>query len=105
MNHGSLVGRYGEQARRTAFALLERGWVDLLASDFHGRSHLSPGLDEARGALLEAGGGPQLGLLAGVNPGRIIEGDEPLPVPPLPVRPGFLERMKAVFKPRARERG
>lgn len=104
VNHGSLVGRYGEEPRRVAFALLERGWVDLMATDFHGRSHLSPCVDEAREALLEAGGGPQFGLLAGVNPGRILAGDEPLTVPPLPVRPGFLDRIRAVLTPRSRER-
>jgi protein-tyrosine phosphatase len=103
VNHGSLVGRYGEQARKIAFTLLERGWVDLLASDFHGRSHLSPGLDEARAALLEAGGGPQFGLLAGRNPARIMAGEEPIPVPPLPVRPGFLDKVKSVFRSRKRE--
>ena len=104
VNHASVAGLYGEQPRRNAFALLERGWVDLMASDFHGRSHLSPCLDKARSALLDAGGGPQFGLLAGVNPGRIMAGEGPLPVPPLPIRPGFLDRIKAVFKPRSRER-
>ena len=78
--------------------------MDLMASDFHGRSHLSPGLNEARSALLEAGGGPQFGLLVGVNPTRMLEGEELLPVPPLPIRPGFLDKIKAMFKPRSRER-
>jgi protein-tyrosine phosphatase len=103
VNYGSLLGRYGDLPRRRAFTLMERGWVDLMASDFHGRTHLSPNILEAREALLEAGGGPQFGLLAGVNPSRIFRGEDPLTVPPLPVRPGFLDRIKGVFQPRERQ--
>lgn len=102
VNYGSLIGRYGDLPRRRAFTFLERGWVDLMASDFHGRSHLSPNLLEARDALMDAGGGPQFGLLAGVNPSRIFRGEEPLPVPPLPVRPGFLDRLRGAFQQKER---
>jgi len=98
VNHGSVVGRYGELPRKRALLLLERGWVDLMASDFHGRPHLSPNLLEARRTLLELGGGAQFGLLAGVNPARILRGEEPIPVPPLQLRSGVVEKLVQLFR-------
>jgi protein-tyrosine phosphatase len=100
VNYGSLVGRYGDLPRRRALLLLERGWVDLLASDFHGRPNLSPKLLEARRILLEEGGGGQFGLLAGVNPGRILRNEDPIPVPPLTVRSGLWQRVLKALRPR-----
>jgi len=102
VNYGSLVGRYGDLARKRAFTLLERGWVDLMASDYHGRPHLAPFLVEAREQLSEVGGGGQFGLLAGVNPSRVLRGDDPLPVPPLRKTPGPWERLRNVFRSRER---
>ena len=102
VNYGSLLGRYGDLPRKRALALLERGWVDLLASDFHGRPHLSPFLAEARELMEGWGGGGQLGLLAGLNPSRVLNGEDPLPVPPLVVRPGVWERLREVFHSRER---
>jgi protein-tyrosine phosphatase len=50
---GSFAGEFGETARRTAVAMLERGFVHVLASDAHDPIHRSPdlraaGLDEAQ---------------------------------------------------------
>jgi protein-tyrosine phosphatase len=98
VNYGSLVGRYGETPRRRALSLLEKGWVDLMASDFHGRPHLSPFLKEAREIMGRLGAGPQFGLLAGGNPGRILRGEDPLPVPPVMLRPGVLDRLRGLFQ-------
>lgn len=97
VNYGSILGRYGETPRRRAFTLLERGWVDLMASDFHGRPRLSPCLTEAREVLGKLGGGPQFGLLAGGNPTRVLRGEDPLPVPPLPLKPGVFQRLREAF--------
>jgi protein-tyrosine phosphatase len=102
VNYGSLLGRYGDLPRKRALTLLARGWADLLASDFHGRAHLSPNLLEAKAVLFEAGGGAQFGLLAGMNPTRILRGEDPVRVPPLPIRPGVLQRLRGVFQPRDR---
>jgi len=103
VNYGSVVGRYGSAPQKWAFTFLERGWVDLMATDFHGRPHLSPLLTDARGAFADWGGGAQFGLLARENPARILRGEEPLPVPPFSMKPGVWERVRMVFK--ARERG
>mgnify|MGYP001826558323 FL=1 len=102
VNYGSLIGRYGDLPRKRALTLLARGWVDLLASDCHGRAHLSPSLNEAKAVLFETGGGAQFGLLAGMNPTRILRGEEPVRVPPLPIRPGVLQRLRGVFQTRDR---
>lgn len=102
VNYGSVIGRYGELPRKWALTLLARGWADLMASDFHGRTHLSPNLTEAGAVLAETGGGAQFGLLAGINPTRILRGEEPVKVPPLPIRPGVLQRLRGVFQTRDR---
>ncbi len=100
VNYGSLVGRYGEAARSRAFMLLERGWVDLFSSDFHGRPRLSPLLVEGREEMEKLGGEEQFELLALVNTRRVFQGEEPLAVPPLEVKMGVLERMRSVFRSR-----
>jgi protein-tyrosine phosphatase len=102
VNYGSLLGRYGDLPRKRAFTLLQRGWVDLMASDFHGRPHLSPFLVEARERMAEWGGGGQFGLLAGLNPSRVLRGEDPLTVPPLEVKPGVWERIRDVFQSKER---
>jgi len=102
VNFGSLVGKYGELPRRRAITLLERGWVDLMASDFHGRPHLSPCLAEAKTVLSERGEGEIFDLLARVNPLRIFRGEQPLPVPPITVKPSVWNKLREVFKPRGR---
>lgn len=102
VNHGSLVGRYGQEARRRAFRLLERGWVDYLASDFHGRPNLELYLDRAREVLEDQGGAEHFRLLARSNPERLLQEEEPLPVPPLELERTFWERIKEFFVPEAR---
>jgi protein-tyrosine phosphatase len=81
VNCGSLIGRYGNEARTVAWRLLRRGWVDILASDYHarGRCHIA----EARAKLEEKGAAEQAELLFSVNPGRVLADQSPEPVPPL----------------------
>ncbi|MFQ5680247.1 MAG: tyrosine-protein phosphatase [Gemmatimonadota bacterium] len=128
VNAGSLVGRYGPEARSAARQLLERGWVDYLCSDFHARGR--PFLDEARfrlsgagvawpsGAAFAragrtadaetgAGDGERTGtelelvrLLMAENPARLLQGREPLPVPPWPLRRGLAARLRRLLRRR-----
>lgn len=101
VNCGSLLGRYGERAKATAWRLLGRGWVDYLASDYHARGGLH--LAEARARLEEKGGAEVAELLLQVNPGRLLHGEPPEPVPPLQVRkPSFWRRLFAPVSARAR---
>lgn len=98
VNHGSLVGRYGPEPRRRAGLLLRRGWVDLLSTDFHGRSHLRLNVRQAEAALKEMGGAEQWTLLTSVNPARIVQDAAPIPVPPLSLEAGLWRRMKTLFR-------
>jgi protein-tyrosine phosphatase len=98
VNTGSLVGRYGDHPRNRALKLLERGWVDLLSSDFHGRPGLSPDLEEARQVLAELGGEEQFEILAGVNTLRVLRDQDPDPVPPLAVERGVWEKVRSFFR-------
>lgn len=86
VNGASLLGRYGDEAQRSAWALLERGWVDYLSSDYHARGRCP--VAESRAHLEERGAGEQARLLMDENPRRMLAGDAPLPVPPVtPRRP------------------
>ena len=97
VNNGSLVGRYGPQARNVAIDLLARGWVDYLSSDFHARPHLSVYLEEAKAFFDERSGWEQFHLLTVSNPTRLLRGEVPLSVPGLQFRRGFWHRMRGVF--------
>ena len=99
VNYGSLEGRYGSDARTTAFRLLRRGWVDYLASDFHGHPDRKIYHREARERLLGLGGLDAFQYLTRTNPARIFEDEPPLPVPPLPAEQGFWARVKDMLSP------
>lgn len=94
VNAGSLVGQYGPEARQTAWALLERGWVDVVASDYHGRG--KPRLSAARAALERVGDRGQAERLLATNPARLLEDRPPEPVPPLDGR-GLWDRLRALM--------
>ena len=91
VNAGSLLGRYGSHAREVAWRLFELGWVDYLSSDYHARGRVS--LQEARAALIARGGELQAGLLLETNSARLLAGEPPLDVPPLPPPRSLLRRI------------
>jgi protein-tyrosine phosphatase len=92
VNCGSILGRYGPEARDLAWGLLERGLVDYVSSDYHARG--TPRMAECDAALREAGGHAQAELLLGGNAARLLDGQPPLPVPPLRrTRPSLLKRI------------
>jgi protein-tyrosine phosphatase len=92
VNAGSITGRYGENARFNAFALLENGMVDYICSDFHSRGR--PSTTGARKVLADAGGAEQLDLLMSVNPQRLLQGEAPLPIAPLRLKLSVRERLR-----------
>lgn len=99
VNYGSLDGRYGEDARDVALHLLERGLVDYMASDFHGKPGLRIYKKEAWAVLEERDGGEEtLDLLCRVNPGRILEDLEPVPVPTLPPSSKLFDRIRGMVR-------
>jgi protein-tyrosine phosphatase len=91
VNGPSLLGRYGEDARKSALGLLANGLADYLSSDFHARGRA--GVRSARDALRALDGSEQAELLMETNPGRLLAGLAPIPVPPLPARAGLLGRL------------
>lgn len=98
VNHGSFAGRYGPEPRAVASELVARGWVDYLSSDFHARPHLEIHLKDADSFFAAHDGLEQFGLLTVTNPGRVIQDQLPLPVPPLRIREGFWDRFARFFK-------
>lgn len=87
VNGGSLLGRYGGSAESAAREFLNRGWVDVLASDYHARGDVE--IAAVRERLTEVGGGAEIAeLLLSKNPSRLLAGEPPLKVPPLKVQDG-----------------
>lgn len=81
LNVGSLLGGYGARAAAIAQRLLTSGWADYAASDYHARGE--PGVAAFVAQLDAMGASEQAELLTVVNPGRLLAGEEPLPVPPV----------------------
>jgi protein-tyrosine phosphatase len=98
VNYGSLVGRYGASSQTVADRLLRRGWVDYLASDFHGHPRLKIYKTEAGVVLEDLGAEEVMTYLCRTNPGRVLSDEEPLPVPVLPVERGFWARLKGMIE-------
>lgn len=73
--------------------MLAAGLIDVLASDNHGDARA---LAAARDWLLQRGGEEQAHLLTHHNAGLVLSDEDPIPVPPL--SPGFLARMKRLFR-------
>lgn len=92
INAGSISGRYGEQARFNALALLENGLADYMCSDFHSRGR--PSTSGARKVLAEAGGDEQMELLTVLNPGRMLRNETPLPLAPLRLKLSVKARLR-----------
>ncbi|HEX7050681.1 MAG TPA: CpsB/CapC family capsule biosynthesis tyrosine phosphatase [Longimicrobiales bacterium] len=96
VNVGSVLGRYGTDARRIALALLDRGWADYLCSDYHARGRVA--VRECRRRIIEIGGEEQARLLTELNPARAIKGEVPMPVPPLRPHRGLWSRIRRAFR-------
>jgi protein-tyrosine phosphatase len=86
-------GRMGE----LALALLEEGLADCLASDNHGDAR---SLATVRTWLAEQDAGEHANLLTEVNPRRLLENLAVLPVPPVRVRRGLLDRLRDIIRGR-----
>jgi len=98
VNHGSLVGRYGSEVQARAFRLLAEGWVDCMASDFHGRPALRLFIEGARRVFQDMDALDTWQQLTEVNPDRIARGLDPLPVAPVSGSQGRFRRLLARFR-------
>ena len=77
-----------------ARAMLEEGLVDCLASDNHGDAR---SLGAVRAWLVEIGAEEQAHILTHANPARLLAGQDPLPVAPIPAEPGLLGRLRELL--------
>lgn len=91
VNAGSLLGRYGKTASMLAWGLVEHGLAAYLGSDYHARGRCA--VAECRAELERRGGEHHARLLLEENPRRMLEGEPPLPVPPLSQRRPFWKRI------------
>jgi protein-tyrosine phosphatase len=76
VNSGSLEGTYGRDARRAARLMLKEGIATLVASDSHGVRGRSPDMSVAVRLLDRLLGKGASELLMGVNPRKVLEGEE-----------------------------
>jgi len=98
VNYGSLVGRYGGDARAFALRLMRRGWADYLASDYHGRPDRELYHAEAWDRLEALDGDEALVQMCLTNPARVFRDEEPVPVPMLPAERGFWAKVRGILK-------
>lgn len=94
LNHGSVVGRYGDTPRNRALKMLQDGVADYLSSDYHPRPGERLRVSEVRELLEQEGALDSFHILTRANPQRLMEDKEPLSVPAFQVRPGFLTRIR-----------
>jgi protein-tyrosine phosphatase len=91
VNGPALLGRYGPEARMRAVALLEAGLVDFVGSDYHARGE--PRVREYLSLLRNGGHEWEATLLTETNPRRMLDGQPPLPVPPIQFPRSWLDRL------------
>jgi protein-tyrosine phosphatase len=82
----SVVGLFGAAIQKTAFSLLEKGWVYLMASDAHSAKGRPPLFREAVRTVANRYGKEAARRLCIENPRRVIEGRPLLPVRCRPAR-------------------
>lgn len=80
VNAGSIFGDHGKTAATHAMAIMTMGLADYVSSDYHARG--TPRRADFGRSLADAGFAEQAELLGSVNPGRLLAGELPLPVPP-----------------------
>jgi protein-tyrosine phosphatase len=76
----SVAGIFGAEIQRSSFALLEMGWVSVLASDAHSPTGRAPMFREAVRVVANRYGHEAARLLAVENPRRVLRGESLLPV-------------------------
>jgi protein-tyrosine phosphatase len=82
------------RTQHLAVDLVERGLVDVIASDNHGDSRT---VATARDWLLELGAQEQAELLTETNASRLLANEPPVQVPPIERRRGVLTRLRALL--------
>lgn len=97
VNHGSLIGQYGNEARSHAHRLLQAGLADYLSTDHHPRPDNAVRVPPVREFFEEAGAEESFMMLTRTNPQRLMDDVEPIPVPPVEAKPGLLSRLGVIL--------
>jgi protein-tyrosine phosphatase len=79
----SLLDRFGNSARESAWELVESGAAHVVASDAHHPEDRHARLDDAYRAVAARAGEERAEMLCVVNPGAVVEGYEVMPSSPL----------------------
>lgn len=87
INSGSLVGRYGEECKQLAIALLNARLVHFVGSDGHNTTRRPVVVQDAYEIILEGWGERMAQLLFETNPKKAMRGEEIKIPEPLPVEP------------------
>lgn len=82
LNRGSLMGRFGDQARITAAAILQRGFAAAVASDAHSPRSRTPWMQDIYRLLCQQTSPEYARLLLRDTPGQIIRNEDIQPVQP-----------------------
>ena len=96
VNGASLLGRYGQQARRFAWSFVERGWADFVGSDYHARGPVN--VAQYRHMLEEFAGPEHAQILLEVNPARLLAGERPVPLPQVKLKRSLWGRMSEMLR-------
>ena len=83
---GSILGGFGQQAKRRAERMLHQGWVHIVASDAHNATQRPPTMGQAFRALCDLVGLDEAENLVKLRPLAILENRAPLSAPALPYR-------------------
>jgi len=71
---GAVAGYFGADAQRAAAALLQRGWVTVLATDAHNLRHRPPQLSAGKHAASALIGAQHAHAMVLENPRKLVEG-------------------------------
>lgn len=74
-NYGSILGIYGEGAKKALEKLLKSNCIDFLASDVHFKNSIYPLIKESKKKIKKIIGTEELNKLTTINPRRILLND------------------------------
>lgn len=97
VNHGSLLGQYGDKPRARAWELIQAGAAAFLSSDYHPRPRHQLTVRKVREVVEEEGGRDAFDILTRVNPQRLMDDREPLTVPGFETKPALLSRLSSLL--------
>ena len=79
LNKGTILGRMGQDAKQTAWWLLERGLAHVVASDAHSVGHRNPDLSQVRDIIGQDLSWQYAEVLLEENPWRIFQNEKIVP--------------------------